>query len=67
MTSGPVRKFGVMYDHTLMFVNHQSDMKSQLKWTVSLVMADDHFKLPQGFVWVCVSQHTCFITTESRL
>ena len=35
-----------------MLENHQKDTRPQLKWTVSLVIADGHFNLPQGFVWV---------------
>ena len=30
----------------------KSDIRPQVKWAVNLVIADIHFNLPQGFVWV---------------
>ena len=27
----------------------------QVKWTVSLVIADGHFNLTRGLVWVCMT------------
>ena len=34
------------------------DIRPHIKLTVSLVIAYGHFKLPQGFVWECMGQHT---------
>ena len=45
-----------MYDQA--FLNLQitrSDIRSHIKLAVSLVIADGHFNLPQGFVWVCMA------------
>ena len=41
------------------FANHQ--IRPQVKWTVSLAIADGHFNLPQGFVWECMESavHSC--------
>ena len=44
-----------MYDHTFAkFANHQ--IRTDIKWAVSLVIAYGHFNLPQRFVWVCIFQ-----------
>ena len=43
-----------MYDRTL-FLSLQitkADIRPQVKWAVNLAIADSHFNLPQGFVWV---------------
>ena len=40
---------------TILFLNLQitkSDIRSHIKWTVSLVIAYCHFNLPPVFVWV---------------
>ena len=50
---------------TILFLNLQiirSDIRPDIKWAVSLVIAYSHFNLPQGIVWVCMSSHTHFIT-----
>ena len=50
---------------TILFLNLQiirSDIRPDIKWAVSLVIAYGHFNLPQGIVWVCMSSHTHFIT-----
>ena len=49
-----------MYDHTIFCVckSSKSHIRPQVKWAVSLVIADGHFNLPQGFVWACVVKHT---------
>ena len=52
---------------TILFLNLQitrSDIRPHIKWAVSLVIAYGHFNLPQGFVWVCMSSHTHFITPK---
>ena len=33
----------------------RADIRPHIQWAVSLVIADGHFNLPQGFVWVCMS------------
>ena len=43
-----------MFDHTTFYI-YKSDNGPQLKWVVSLMTADGHVNLPQGFVWVCMS------------
>ena len=40
----------------------KSDIRPQVQWTVSLVIADGHFNLPQ-LVWVCMA----YILTLSPL
>ena len=30
----------------------EADIRPQVKWAVNLEIADDHFNLPQAFVWV---------------
>ena len=53
MTPGLSKTFGVMYGHT--FLNLQltrPDIRSHIKWAVSLVIAYGRINLPQGFVWV---------------
>ena len=50
---------------TILFLNLQiirSDIRPDIKWAVSLLIAYGHFNLPQGIVWVCMSSHTHFIT-----
>ena len=40
---------------TILSLNFQiarSDIRSNVKWAVGLVIAYGHFNLPQGFVWV---------------
>ena len=44
-----------------MFANHPNLTSVHVKWAVSLVIADGHFNLPQGFVWVCSGKYTRFI------
>ena len=54
---------------TILFLNLQitrSDIRPHMKWVVSLVIAYGHFNLPQGFVWVCMGQHTHFIAPKGR-
>ena len=50
-----MKTFCVMHDHTLsLHANHQSRRQATSKWTVNLVIADGHFKLPHGlseYVW----------------
>ena len=55
-----VRTSGVMYDQTIFCVckSSKSDTRPQAKWAVTMVIADGHFNLPQGFVWVCTGKHT---------
>ena len=55
-----------MYDHTFSkLANHQ--IRPHMKWAVRLVIAYGHFDLPQGFVWVCLGQHTHFITPKGDI
>ena len=51
-----IRTFGVMYDHTVTWLTNQQGryIWPQVKWAVNLVIADGHFNLSQGFVWVCM-------------
>ena len=52
---------------TILFLNlliARSDIRPHTKWAVRLVIAYGHFNLPQGFVWVCMGQHTHFITPK---
>ena len=42
-----------MYDHTLQGLQiTKLEIKPQIKWAVSLVIADGHFNIPHGFVCV---------------
>ena len=50
-----------------MFAITKSDIRSQVKRAVSLVITDSHFNLPQEFVWVYMGKHTHFITLEGSL
>ena len=52
-----------MYDHT--FLNLQitwSDIRPQIKWSITQIITYGHFNLPLQLVWVCLGQHTYFIT-----
>ena len=42
----------------------RSDTRPHMKWAISLVNADGHSSLPQGFVWVRIGEHTHFIPPE---
>ena len=42
----------------------RADISPQVKWAVNLVIADGHFIIPEGFVWICMGYHTYFITPE---
>ena len=54
MTSVAVRTFSIMYDHTCLNLQiAKSDIRSHIKWAVSLVIAYGYFNLFEGFVWVC--------------
>ena len=55
---------------TIRFQNLQItrlDVRPHIKLAVSLVIAHGHFNLPQGFVWICMSKHTHFITPEGQI
>ena len=43
----------------------KSDIMSQRKWALSLVITDGHIDLHQGFVWVCMDWYAHVITTEN--
>ena len=50
-------QFTTMYEHTFpVLANHLGRYKAttQVKWAANLMIADDRFNLPQGFVSVCV-------------
>ena len=59
-----VRTFSAIYDHTILYIceSSKSDIMPQMKWAVSLVIADGHLSLPQEFMWVCMGKNTHFIT-----
>ena len=42
----------------------KSDISSEVKWSVSLVIAYGHLNLSQRFVWVWVGRHMQFMTFE---
>ena len=45
-----------MHDHNFSkLAIHSSYIRQHIKLAVSLVIAYDHFNLPQGFVWVYMS------------
>ena len=45
----------------------RSDIRPQAKWAVTLVIANGHISLPQGFMRVCIGKHTHFITLEGSI
>ena len=44
--------------------NHHNRDQATLQWAVNLMIANDHLNLRQGFVWVCMGQHTPLIMPE---
>ena len=42
-----------MHGHTILCSQNTSDIRLQVKWAVSLVTADDHINLSQGFEFEC--------------
>ena len=36
----------------------RSDIRSEVKWAVNMIIADSHFNLPQGFVCICTNKQT---------
>ena len=55
---------------TILFRNLQitrSDFRPHVNLAVSLVTANGHFNLRQGFEWVCLSYNTHFITQEGHI
>ena len=57
-------EFGVMYDHTLYFANHQSRHQATSKISFNLVIIYGHLSLPQGlcgYVRFYTYSHTHFI------
>ena len=54
-----------MYGHAFLSLQiNRSDIRSHIKWAVSLVITFGHFNIPQRFVWVCMGLHAYFITPE---
>ena len=45
----------------------KSDMRPQVKWAVSLVIAHDDVNLSLEFKLVCLGQHTYFIAPEGNI
>ena len=41
-----------------------AEIRPQAKYSINLVIVDDHFNLPQRFVWVCMGYYTHFITPK---
>ena len=42
----------------------KSDIRPQVKWAVSLVIAAGYFNIRQGFVWIYMGKHIHLITLE---
>ena len=52
-----------MYDHTFSkLANHQ--IRHQATHVHKVGCQAGHLNLPQGFVWLCIWEHTHFITPE---
>ena len=46
-----VRTFSVINDYSFCLFTIKSDIRPQVKWAISLVIADGPFNLLYGFVW----------------
>ena len=56
-----------MYEHISTKLLSLSQFSAKTEWTVSLVMADEHFNLPWGFPCVCMGHNTHFITPNGKM